>query len=145
MKEQQPLFHWPLIIGLGLLGLIRPLIRIVTDQAGIEVHGLVIVGVTILVSIAWILIVGFSRVRSPLLTLVFAGIAYGRFSIVLSGILSPILGGALAGPLANPIAIAPVLILNALWGLVTGGAALLVQRLRNNRERSADTGASSSL
>ena len=67
-----------------------------------------------------------------MLTLAFAGLAYGVLSIVLSGILSPILTGELQGPLATPFAFAvvPVLVVNGVWGVVTGVIALAVMRMR---------------
>jgi hypothetical protein len=85
------------------------------------------------VTAVWVLVVGLGRVAQPVLTLVGAGLAYGVFAIALSGILSPILSGELQGPLAMPIAIVPMLLVNALWGLVAGGLALLVARVRVTR------------
>ncbi|HIY67073.1 MAG TPA: hypothetical protein H9830_12460 [Candidatus Agrococcus pullicola] len=127
--------HWPLIVGLAILALVRPLTRIVTEQAGIELGPAVPIFLTVLVSAAWISIVGFSRNESPLLTLLLAGIAYAIFAIGLSGILSPVLNGELQGPLANPIAIAPMLLLNAAWGLAAGALAMLIQHLRRTQRR----------
>ncbi|WP_293698806.1 hypothetical protein [uncultured Agrococcus sp.] len=127
--------HWPLIVGLAILALVRPLTRIVAEQAGTELLPGVPILLTILVSAAWISIVGFSRNESPLLTLSFAGTAYAIFAIALSGILSPVLNGELQGPLANPIAIVPMLLLNAAWGLAAGALAMLVQHLRSPRGR----------
>lgn len=123
-------FHWLLIAGLGVLALIRPLTRIIVEQSGWQMHGLTVLLLTVAVSAAWILIVGFSRVSSPVLTLVFAGIAYAVFAIILSALLSPVLDGSLQGPLANPIAIVPMLAFNAFWGLITGLIAMLIQRTR---------------
>ncbi len=125
--------RWPLITGLGALALIRPLISILEFQLGFDAPPSVPIGITVVVTVVWVAVVGLGRVARPLLTLVMTGISYGVLSIILSGVLSPILTGELQGPLAMPIAIVPVLITNAIWGLVAGALALLVQHLRTSR------------
>lgn len=124
--------RWPLVVGLGALALVRPLMNIVglMDRLGRPAAPLL---VTLAISIVWIAVVGLSRVRQPVLTLVFAGIVYGVLSIVLSGILSPILTGRLHGPLATPFAVIPSLAVNAIWGAITGAIARLVQQVRQRR------------
>jgi hypothetical protein len=129
--------RWPLILGLGALALLRPLIRIVESQLGIENHPVVPIAVTVVLSIVWIAVVGLSKNPAPVLTLLFTGLTYGVLSIILSGILSPIIDGHLDGPLANPIAIVPVLAINAIWGLAAGGLALALQRARGIRPPAA--------
>ncbi|MEZ4614763.1 MAG: hypothetical protein R2867_04495 [Caldilineaceae bacterium] len=122
--------HWPLIIGLGALALIRPLLNIVGLMDGLgRPFGPLLV--TALISLAWLSIVVLSRVRRPFLTLVWTGIAYGVFAMLLSAVLSPILRGELMGPLTNPIALLSVLITNAIWGGAVGLVALALQRARN--------------
>ena len=123
--------HWPLAVGLGAVALIRPLMSIVglMDELGRPLGPLL---VTLVISIVWIAVVGLSRVAEPLLTLVFAGLVYGVLSIVLSGVLSPIVTGELQGPLATPfgIGVVSVLVINAIWGTVTGALALALRGLR---------------
>jgi hypothetical protein len=118
--------HWPLIIGMGALALIRPLMNItgLMDGLGRPVGPLLITG---LISVAWLMIVVAFRVRQPLLTLICTGGAYGLFAIILSAILSPILTGALSGPITNPFAVVAVLITNAIWGLIVGVIAQGIQ------------------
>ncbi|KAA9393250.1 hypothetical protein FCK90_13300 [Kocuria coralli] len=128
---------WPLILGLGALALVRPLVSIVEYLLDVTDPPAVPIVITLILSAIWIAVVGLSKTPHPVLTLLFTGLAYGVLSILLSGILSPILTGELQGPLAMPIAIIPVLITNAVWGLATGGLALLVQRLRGIRARDA--------
>lgn len=134
MTQTTPL-NWPLILGLGALALIRPLVRIVESQLGIENQPAVPIAITLVISIVWIAVVGLSTNPQPVITLVLVALVYGLLAIVLSAILSPLLDGALAGPLANPIAIVPVLVTNILWGLVAGGLALLLQRARGIQPR----------
>lgn len=127
--------NWPLILGLGALALIRPLVNIVEHQAGVDSGPVTPITITIGISVVWIAAVGFTRVRQPLLTLVFAALTYGVFSMVLSAIVSPLLLGRLEGPLANPIAVVPVLLTNAIWGAITGALAMLIQRARTTDPR----------
>ncbi|WP_420111509.1 hypothetical protein [Pseudactinotalea sp.] len=132
---QTTALRWPLILGLGAFALIRPLVRVLESQLGIENQPAVPIAITVVISIVWIAVVGLSATPQPVVTLVLAALVYGLLAIVLSAILSPILDGALAGPLANPIAIVPVLVTNILWGLVAGGLALLLQRARGIQPR----------
>ncbi|MEX5303511.1 hypothetical protein [Kocuria sabuli] len=129
--------QWPLVLGLGALALVRPLMSIIEHQLGATGPASVPIISTVVISIIWVAVVGLSRVALPVLTLLFTGLTYAVLSIILSGILSPILTGELQGPLAMPIAIIPVLAVNAVWGLVAGWLALLVQRARGVR-RPAD-------
>jgi len=122
--------RWPLILALGAVALVRPLLRILEDQAVVPSWPAMPIVMTVAVSAVWILVVGSSTVSRPVLTLVGAGLVYAVFSIVLSGVLSPILTGELEGPLARPIAIIPMLLVNVAWGLITGALALFVQRAR---------------
>jgi hypothetical protein len=124
--------QWPLVVGLGVIALVRPLMSILglMDRLGRPEAPLL---VTLAISIVWIAVVGLSRIRQPVLTLVFAGIVYGVLSIILSGILSPILTGELQGPLATPFAVLPLLVVNAIWGAITGAIAQLVQQMRRRR------------
>jgi hypothetical protein len=123
--------HWPLVVGLGALALVRPLMSIVglMDELGRPLAPLL---ATLVISVVWIAVVGLSRVPEPVLTLVFAGLVYAGLSIALSAILSAILTGELQGPLATPFGtgVLSVLVVNALWGAVTGAIALLVRRMR---------------
>ncbi|GAB3746693.1 hypothetical protein [Microlunatus parietis] len=125
--------HWPLILGLATLALVQPLVGMITAAGGVPAAPPVRVGLAIMISIVWIAVVGLTRVRHPVLTLVVAGISYGVFETVLSGVMSPVLTGDLRGPLAMPWTIIAVLITNAIWGAIAGLLALAVQRLRGFR------------
>ncbi|APX34068.1 hypothetical protein BH708_16675 [Brachybacterium sp. P6-10-X1] len=128
--------RWPLIIGLGLAGLVRPVTTIVLDLAGLDLGAAVPLGWTLIISLLWIGAVGLTRTPRPILTLTLAGVVYAVGAILLSGILSPLLLGHLAGPLANPLAIVPMLVTNVAWGALAGALALLLQRVRPvGRER----------
>ena len=119
-----------LILGLGLLALVRPLASIVVEQSGHELGAAPRLLLTAAITLVWVAAVGLGRAQRPLLTLVLAGLVYAVAAIVLSGILSPLLLGHLSGPLAQPLAIVPMLLVNALWGLIAGLLALGVRRLR---------------
>lgn len=123
--------NWPLVLGLAALALVRPLFSIVglSDALGKPATPLLL---TAAVTLAWVLTVGLSEVRRPVATLVAAGLAYAVGVIVLSAVLSPILSGELQGPLAMPLAIIPLFVTNAIWGLIAGAMALLLQQLRRS-------------
>lgn len=133
MNDTIRLLRWPWILGLGSLALVRPIVRIVQDLAGVDSSLAATVGITAGVTAVWVVAVGCSRVAAPVLTLTCAGVVYGVLAVALSGVLSPILEGELAGPIANPIAIVPVLGLNAGWGAAAGVLALLMQWTRGVR------------
>lgn len=125
---------WPLIIVLGILGLVRPLARIVFEGAQLPTP-VIALSMTLLVTIVWmagcwVLGLGLSRAANPLLGGIATGLVYAIGAIVLSAILSPILLGHLEGPLSNPFAIVPMLLTNAVWGAIVGGLALVVRRIR---------------
>ena len=119
-----------LILGLGLLALVRPLASIVVEQSGHDLGAAPRLLLTAAITLVWVAVVGLGRAPRPLLTLVLAGLVYAVAAIALSGILSPLLLGHLSGPLAQPLAIVPMLLVNALWGLIAGLLALGVRRLR---------------
>ncbi|AWX57125.1 hypothetical protein AB432_019630 [Brevibacillus brevis] len=118
-----------LILGLGALALIRPLMKMIGFMNIIgQQFGAILM--TILISLAWLVIVVKRKVPNPITVLVFSGMSYALFVIILSGILSPILLGNLQGPLTNPLAIVSVFITNAIWGFVIGGIAKATGRVQ---------------
>jgi hypothetical protein len=129
--------HWPLILGLGALAMIRPLVATISSTLGGQGSPALSIMLSIAISAAWIGVVGLTRVRHPVLTLVFAALAYAVFSTIFSGIVSPLATGSLQGPLAMPPTIIAVLITNAIWGAITGLLALALQRARGFRPPSA--------
>lgn len=118
-----------LILGLGALALIRPLMKMIgfMDIIGQQFGAILM---TILISLAWLVIVVKRKVPNPITVLVFSGMSYALFVIILSGILSPIFLGKLQGPLTNPLAIVSVFITNAIWGFVIGGIAKAIGRVQ---------------
>lgn len=130
--------HWPLIVGLGALALVRPLVSVVQHQLGIPGSPAIPIGITLAISLVWIGAVGLSRVAHPLLTLVFTGLVYGVSSIALSAVLSPLLTGRLDGPLAHPFAILPIIVVNGIWGLATGALAATIRRAKRVRHERSD-------
>jgi len=123
--------NWPLILSLGVLALVRPLARIIEDQANADLSPALPITLTVAITVVWIAVVVPTRVRQPVLTLVCAGLTYGVLTIPLSAVTSVLLNDRLEGPLAMPIAIVPLLIINAIWGAVAGAIALAIRRTRN--------------
>lgn len=131
--------HWPLIIGMGALALIRPFMNIIglMDALGRPTGQIL---VTLLISAIWLAIVVLNRVERPVLTLVLTGMVYGLFALVLGAILSPILTGQLSGPLANPFilpfALVSILVTNGIWGLIVGVLAWAIGQIGQPQKQS---------
>ncbi|PZT69140.1 hypothetical protein DN402_18350 [Streptomyces sp. SW4] len=121
--------HRPVVALLIAVALLRPLFSVtgLTDALGRPLTPLLL---TLGISLAWILVVGLSRVPEPVLTAVAAGVGYALAALVLSAVLSPLLTGRLQGPLAQPQALLPLFLVNGVWGAVCGVCALGVRRLR---------------
>ncbi|AGZ42543.1 hypothetical protein [Actinoplanes friuliensis] len=121
--------RWPLIAGLALLGLVRPVLSItgVYDALGGFGHPWAPLLVTLLIAVVQVAVVVLARVRQPLLTLTFAGLGYGVAAILLNLALQPLLASAEAIPVPGYVAI---LVGNALQGAVLGLIALGLHRLR---------------
>ncbi|GIN74582.1 hypothetical protein J14TS2_50570 [Bacillus sp. J14TS2] len=116
--------NWKLIAILSLIALVRPIMSMtgISDAIGKPFASL---GATIIISIVWIITIIIKRDPHPIQTLLFVGIGYGIFAIILSSIFSPILTGHLQGPLTNPFALVSVLVTNAIWGLIAGAIAIV--------------------
>ena len=125
----RPVVNWLLVLGLGALPLVQGLARHLGLSAlmGASAAAALLV---VLVTVAWVAVVGWGRVPRPVATLTLAGLTAGIFTIVLSAVFSPLITGTLQGPLAFPIAIVPVLLVPTVWGLVAGLLALALQHLR---------------
>ncbi|MBO0993433.1 hypothetical protein [Bacillus sp. SD088] len=123
MSNSNIKLNWKLIAILSLIALVRPILSMtgISDAIGKPIASL---GVTIIISIIWIITIIIKRDPYPIQTLLFVGIGYGIFAIILSGIFSPILTGHLQGPLTNPFALVSVLVTNAIWGLIAGAIAI---------------------
>jgi hypothetical protein len=117
----------PLAVGLAALAFIRPLMsmRGLSERIGQPAASMT---VTILITVLWIGAAVLLRVENPVRTLLYAGMIYGVFAIVISAIASPILDGRLQEPITNPFAIVSVILTNALWGLIAGWIAAAVRK-----------------
>lgn len=126
---------WGIAVLLAAIALVRPALSIVGAQDALG-RPLTPILLTVGISLAWVAILGFTRVRRPLLTGVLAGLIYAVVALVGSSVLSPVLTGELQGPLATPvppIAVLAVLFTNAAWGAVCGLVAWGIQRARGVR------------
>jgi hypothetical protein len=122
----------PLVAALTAVALVRPLFSVAgwSEALGKPLTPVIL---TLAITLTWVLAVGLSRVREPLLTLVATGVAYALAALVLSAVLSPLLTGKLQGPLAQPQAIVPLFLVNAAWGAFCGACAIGLRRMRGIR------------
>ncbi|MCO1340306.1 hypothetical protein BJH93_15665 [Kocuria polaris] len=132
-RTRDPL-NWALISGLAALALLHPLAGLLglhddgggagSGGPGTAVVPLILVTLT---ALAWIGIVGFSRVSRPVTTLVATGLLYGVLELALATVLGP--GpGLWQAPFG--LGVIAVLFTSTFWGAVAGLLALAVQRLR---------------
>ncbi|MEE2054538.1 hypothetical protein [Nocardiopsis tropica] len=126
---------WSLVLGLGALALIRPLLGVTGVAEAIDWRPYLPLGMTVVITVAWVAAVVVARVPRPLLTLVYAGLAHAVFSTVLGAVLSPIVRGGPRGPLTDPLALVSALAANALWGLLAGAVAVAVRAALEDRRR----------
>ncbi|MDR2998000.1 MAG: hypothetical protein LBU78_07765 [Microbacterium sp.] len=120
--SRSPGIPWLLVLGLSSLALLWPLTGLLSIGEGAP-RAFTIIG---LIAVAWIGVVGFARVRRPVLTLTLVGIGYGMI-ITVFGLVT---GGrnGLDG-WGTPIMLA----IDALLGLIAGLLALAIQKIRGRR------------
>lgn len=125
--------HWPLVLALGAVALLRP----VLEPAGVtgELGPVGPLLVTLAITVFWIVVVELRRVSRPVVTLVCAGIAYGVFTVALSAVLSLSLAGEVRVPMVTPVlfGVPSVLFVNAAWGGIAGLVAAALRRARADR------------
>lgn len=121
--------QWFLIVGLAALAFLRPLMSVtgLSEAIGQPVASIT---VTLLISLVWLVVVVWTRVSRPVVTLMFTGLVYGVFAILISAVLTPLLTGQLQGPATNIFAVVSVLLTNAVWGLFVGFIAWTVMPRR---------------
>ena len=125
MVSVQSKREWLFIPGLAALALIRPILNMVGLSQAIG-QPFTSIAVTLLISLAWLAVAVRARFSRPVVTLMFTGLVYGAFAILISAVLSPILTGQLQGPATNFFAFVSVLLTNAVWGLIIGVIAWAV-------------------
>ncbi|WP_254778323.1 hypothetical protein [Paenibacillus sp. cl141a] len=115
------------ILGLGALALVRPIMKMtgIMDLIGQQFGSMLM---TILISLAWLVIVLIKKPAFPMVILIFAGMSYALYAVILSGLVSPLLDGKLQGPLTNPFALVSVFAINAIWGFIVGFIAKTLRR-----------------
>ena len=119
--------RWPLIIGLGLCGLVRPVLSITGALDLPPGKPWTPLLVTLLLAVLWVLVAVRLKVRRPVLTLTLAGVVYGLAAILLNLALQPLLASAEWIPIQGYVAIPAW---NALQGAVLGLIAAGLLRTR---------------
>lgn len=112
--------HWPLIVALGAVALIRPFLSIL----GISEGGpWVPILATALITVTWIGVVVIQRVQCPIIMLTAAGGMYSVFVLVMMIVGDPLRVSQLghAGP--------SIMITNLVWGGIAGLIAEGIRRV----------------
>ncbi len=129
--------RWPVIIGLGALGLARPILSIAgvyDDDGALPKPGGPLL-LTAVISLIWLATAVLLRLKQPVLSLTLVGVAYSVLAILMNLILQPILDSAESIPVPGLIALT---ITNAIQGAILGLIAWVILRaLHKNRRDSA--------
>lgn len=118
-----------LILGMSVLPLIITLPQAL-DPFGFASDGVVQGLLALLVTAVWVALVGGrGREERPVATLVVTGMLSGSYTFVIALVAAVNSAGA-AALIALPFLLLAMLAAGALWGLLAGGLAVVVQRLR---------------
>lgn len=130
---------WPLILSLAAMPLLQTLFSVTgwAEALGRPQTPLLI---ALVITVAWVLVVGWSRTRRPILTLLLAALIAAVLTTAL-GLLVPAARSGDYGNLSDGWGVSAALVvtsgLYAVWGSLAGVMSAGVQRLRGTRARQA--------
>lgn len=108
--------HWPLILALGAVALVRPFLSI------LGISGVSILA-TVLITVVWVGTVVIRRIQHPILTLTAAGGMYGVYVIIMMLVGDPSRVAQLG------YAGSSIVITNLVWGGISGLIAAGIHRI----------------
>jgi len=124
-----------LIVSLGLLALIRPIIKVFGDVFNYHVSALATVLITAAIAIVWISVVVKLRVKKPVIVLALSGVTYAVASIVMAVTIQlafPNLGDSDARiPVLLTVGLVATTIFNFVYGAFLGLVAFAIQKVVN--------------
>ena len=126
--------RWPVIIGLGAVGLARPILSVAgvyDDDGALPKPGGPLL-LTAVISLIWLVAAVVLRLKQPVLSLALVGVAYSVLAILMNLVLQPILDSAESIPVPGMIAMT---ITNAIQGAILGLIAWLILRALHNSRR----------
>lgn len=135
IKQKTNQFPWILIVSLGVLALIRPVVKVFGDVFGYNVSTLATIVITAVIAVTWIGIIVKLNTKRPVIVLAVSGLVYAVLSIgmaVAIQLFAPDLGDddakisvlLTAGLIASTI-------FNFIYGAFLGFIASLIQRAVN--------------
>lgn len=130
---------WELITTLGLVGLIRPIVKIIGDVAGIPIPPLVTYILTFAIAATWIAVVIMYNVKKPMYVLAGAGAVYAIASIALAVVIQ--LGiPSMADPEAKlhlllTVGFVGSLVFNVVYGAFLGVLAEVISVVGKNKRK----------
>lgn len=135
IKQKINQLPWSLILSLGVLALIRPVIKILGDVFGYDVSPLATVLITVVVALVWIGTVVKLKVKNPVIVLAASGVVYAVLSIAMAvtiQLFAPDLGDDEAKvSVLLTIGLVATAIFNLIYGAFLGFIASLLQRVMN--------------
>lgn len=135
IKQKTNQLPWTLIVSLGVLALIRPVVKVFGDVFDYDVSALATIIITAAIAITWIGVVVKLNTKRPVIVLAVSGVVYAVLSIVMAvaiQLFAPDLGDddakisvlLTAGLIASSI-------FNFIYGAFLGLIASLIQRVVN--------------
>lgn len=135
IKQKINQLPWSLILSLGVLALIRPVIKILGDVFGYDVSPLATVLITVVVALVWIGTVVKLKVKNPVIVLAASGVVYAVLSIAMAvtiQLFAPDLGDdEVKISVLLTIGLIATAIFNLIYGAFLGFIASLLQRVMN--------------
>lgn len=125
---------WKLIIILGLIGLIRPVAKIIGDIVGYSIPPIGTYALTAAIAILWIAAVVKLKVKQPIHTLACVGAVYAMGSIAMAVIIQlsiPALSDSEANiPVLLTVGLIASTLFNMVYGALLGVIASILQKSR---------------
>ncbi len=126
LKQTLNSISWPLIISLGLLALVRPIIKIFGDVFGYEVAPEATIAISAAIAVVWIAAVVLLKVKQPIITLALSGAVYAVSSIAMAVIVQLSFPNLVSEEAKLSVLLTAGLVASTLFNLVYGAFLGLV-------------------
>lgn len=129
MNKRLQALPWRLILLLGLVALIRPIIKILADFNNFEISPAITIIITSVIAAIWIGAVVIQKLRDPIITLAAAGAVYGIASIIIAVIIQSIAPESGSEEATIPFLLTIGFVATTLYNIVWGGLLGLIAKL----------------
>jgi len=133
IKQKINQLPWRLVLALGLLALVRPIIKIFGEVFGYSVSPVATYIITAAIAVIWISIMVALKVKKPILVLAMSGAVYAVLSIAMAVVIQlivPDLGENEAKiPVLLTAGLVATTIFNFVYGAFLGLIASMIQKV----------------